>query len=494
MKERSFIAIDLKSFYASVECVDRGLDPLDTNLVVADMSRTEKTICLAVSPSLKSYGVGGRPRLYEVIDKIDKVNEKRRYDNKRREFRGSSYIKSELDKSLDLKVDYIIAPPQMARYMQISSTIYEVYLKYIAPSDIHVYSIDEVFIDATDYLNTYKMTAQELAMTMIKDVLNRTGVTATAGIGTNLYLAKVAMDIVAKHIEADENGVRIASLDEYSYRHLLWDHKPLKDFWRVGNGYVKRLEALGLYSMGDIAKYSLEPDNEDRLYKEFGISAELLIDHAFGYEPCMMSDIKAYKPANNSIGQGQVLHEPYTFIKAKTVLIEMVDSLSLDLVYKHLKTAKLVLTIGYDISNLFDGYKGEITYDHYGRKIPKHAHGTISLDRYTSSFNILKDKAIELYTRITDQKLYIRRINIVALDVIDEDIKVDTYKEIDLFSDYDDQKDQMLAKMIEKDKKAQRAIIDIKKKYGKNAILKGTDFLDEATGIDRNSQVGGHKA
>ncbi len=493
MKERVYIAIDLKSFYASVECVDRGLDPLHTNLLVADLSRTEKTICLAVSPSLKSYGISGRPRLYEVIEKIDKVNEKRKIINRRKEFKASSCDKRELDTTPDLKVDYIIAAPKMARYMAISSAIYEIYLKYVAPDDIHVYSIDEVFIDASDYLHTYKMTAQELAMTMIKDVLKNTGVTATAGIGTNLYLAKVAMDIVAKHIEADENGVRIASLDEISYRHKLWDHTPLRDFWRIGKGYAERLGKLGLYTMGDIARYSRDPLNEDRLYDQFGVNAELLIDHAFGYEPCRMKDIKAYKPANNSIGQGQVLHVPYSFSEAKTVLTEMVDSLSLDLVYRHLKTKKLVITIGYDIANIGDDYHGDIVTDRYGRKTPKQAHGTIDLGIYTSSFNALKEKAISLYADITDKKLLIRRINIVAADVIDEDVKKENYREIDLFKGYDE-KDQRSDEMIEKDKKAQRAIIDLKKRFGKNAVLKGTDFLNEATGIDRNDQIGGHKA
>ena len=417
--ERQYVAIDLKSFYASVECVERGLDPLNTNLVVADESRTEKTICLAVSPSLKQYGISGRARLFEVVQRIKEANAGRLYNyrkavrNYKFEFTEKSYLDNEIKSNNSLAVDYIVAPPRMAYYMESSTRIYQIYLKYIAPEDIVVYSIDEVFIDVTSYLKTYKMTARQLAMTIINDIFRTTGITATAGIGTNLYLCKIAMDIVAKKMPADENGVRIAELDEMSYRRQLWNHTPITDFWRVGNGTAKRLEQYGIYTMGDSARTSLQPKgyrSEDMLYKLLGVNAELLIDHAWGWEPCTIAAIKAYKPENNSISTGQVLQFPYNYEKTKLIVREMTDLLSLDLVEKGLVTNQIVLTIGYDIENLSDEqisgeYKGEVTTDRYGRKTPKHAHGTINLDRYTSSTNKLVAAAMELFERIIDKPL-----------------------------------------------------------------------------------------
>lgn len=495
---RTYIAIDLKSFYASVECRERGLDPLTTNLVVADISRTQKTICLAVSPSLKAYGIPGRPRLFEVISRIDAVNRERGNS-----FEGSSYDSSELEKNRKLKVDYIVAPPRMAFYMEYSTRVYNVYLKYIAPEDIHVYSIDEVFIDVTGYLRTYKMTARELAGTIIKDVLNTTGITATAGIGTNLYLCKIAMDIVAKHTEADEDGARIAELDEMSYRKLLWGHRPITDFWRVGSGYAKKLKSVGLHTMGDIARCSIgksdEYYNEDLLYKLFGINAELLIDHAWGYEPCTIAEIKRYKPSTNSIVSGQVLQEPYTFEKARLVVREMADMLSLDLVDKGLVTDQIVLTVGYEsIKNMNNGYSGEITTDRYGRKIPKHAHGTINLERQTSSTHAITDAAMELYDRIMNKKLLVRRISITANKVVPEKMAKDKnrYRQLDLLSDYveEEKAEEEKRKAAEREKRMQKALIGIKKKYGKNAVLKGMNLEEGATARNRNSQIGGHKA
>lgn len=475
---RIYIAIDLKSFYASVECVERGLDPLTTNLVVADESRTEKTICLAVSPSLKAYGIPGRARLFEVVQKARKY-----------------------------KLSYVAAPPRMSLYIDYSSRIYKIYLRYIAPEDIHVYSVDEVFMDITHYLKTYGMTPEELANTIIKDVYETTGITATAGIGTNMYLCKIAMDIVAKHAEPDANGARIAYLDEKLYRKMLWEHKPITDFWRVGRGYAKKLAEKGIYTMGDVARCSVgKPEdyyNEELLYKMFGINAELLIDHAWGYEPCTIADVKAYRPENNSLSQGQVLQRPYTSDKARLIVHEMADMLSLDLVDNRLVTDQIVLTIGYDIENLTNPlisskYKGDISIDVYGRKIPKHAHGTINLKRQTSSSNMIIDAALELYDRIINKSLLVRRINIVANHVINEnDIKhEEQYEQLDLFTDYD----EVLLKRKEEDekllreRKMQEAVLSIKKKYGKNAVLKGMNFEEGATAISRNSQIGGHKA
>ncbi|NTV78069.1 MAG: DNA methylase, partial [Clostridiales bacterium] len=428
-KNHIYVAIDLKSFYASVECLERGLDPLNTNLVVADASRTEKTICLAVSPSLKSYGIPGRARLFEVVQKVKEANIIRKNKAPNHTFTGSSYHADELKKSPQLSLDYIAAPPQMAKYMEYSTQIYHIYLKYVAPEDIHVYSVDEVFMDVTNYLDTAKLTAREFAMRMIRDVFHSVGITATAGIGTNLYLCKIAMDIEAKHIPADKDGVRIAYLDEMTYRQSLWTHKPLTDFWRVGRGYAKKLEENGLFTMGDIARCSIgkknEFYNEDLLYKLFGINAELLIDHAWGYEPCTIADVKAYKPDTNSLGSGQVLQSPYTYEKARVIVSEMTDLLVLDLVEKNLVTDQMVLTVGYDIENLFNKeiknqYHGPITTDYYGRQVPKHAHGTINLKFPTSSTKLITDAVMELYDRIMDKNLLVRRVNIAANHVVNE--------------------------------------------------------------------------
>ena len=506
-KSKTYIAIDLKSFYASVECRERNRDPLTTNLVVADPSRTEKTICLAVSPSLKKYGLSGRARLFEVIQKVKTANEIRKLKAPNHVFCGSSDDSRELQKKPSLKIDYIIAPPRMARYMEYSTKIYNIYLKYIAPEDIHIYSIDEVFIDVTHYLSTYNMTAHELAMTMIQDILDTTGITATAGIGTNLYLCKIAMDIVAKHIEPDKNGVRIAELDEMSYRRLLWNHRPLTDFWRVGRGYSKKLEKIGLYTMGDIARCSIgKPTdyyNEELLYKLFGINAELLIDHAWGYEPCTMEDVKTYKPETNSISSGQVLHCPYEFDKARLVVKEMTDLMVLDLVNKGLVTNQIVLTIGYDIENITDknrsrNYKGTVTTNYYGKKVPKPAHGTTNLPKQTSSTTLITNAVMELYDKIVNKKLPIRRINIVANKLVDEhSVKnANKYEQLDLFTDYEILKKQREKENAEseREKRMQNTILDIKKKFGKNAILKGMNLQEGATAKDRNNQIGGHKA
>ena len=506
-KCKTYIAIDLKSFYASVECRERSRDPLTTNLVVADPSRTEKTICLAVSPSLKKYGLSGRARLFEVIQKVNAANNIRKLKAPNHVFSGSSDDSTELQKNPSLKIAYIIAPPRMARYMEYSTKIYNIYLKYIAPEDIHIYSIDEVFIDVTHYLATYNMTARTLAMTMIQDILDTTGITATAGIGTNMYLCKIAMDIVAKHIEPDKNGVRIAELDEMSYRRLLWNHRPITDFWRVGRGYSKKLEKIGLYTMGDIARCSIgKPTDyysEELLYKLFGINAELLIDHAWGYEPCTMEDVKAYKPETNSISSGQVLHCPYEFDKARLVVKEMTDLMVLDLVDKGLVTNQIVLTIGYDIENITDknrsqSYKGTVTTNYYGKKVPKPAHGTTNLPKRTSSTTLITNAVMELYDKIVNKKLLIRRINIVANKLVDEhSVKnVNKYEQLDLFTDYEDLKKQREKENAEseREKRMQNTILDIKKKFGKNAILKGMNLQEGATAKDRNNQIGGHKA
>lgn len=507
MQGRQYIAIDLKSFYASVECRERGLDPLNTNLVVADESRTEKTICLAVTPSLKSYGIPGRARLFEVVQKVKQVNSQRLYSyrkeshNYKFDFTEKSYLDSELKSNHALALDYIVATPRMAYYMEYSTKIYDIYLKYIAPEDIIVYSIDEVFIDVTAYLQTYKMTARELAMTIIKDVLNTTGITATAGIGTNLYLCKIAMDIMAKKMPADENGVRIAELDKMSYRRQLWTHRPLTDFWRVGAGTVKRLEQYGICTMGDIARCSLAEKgykSEELLYRLFGKNAELLINHAWGYEPCTIPDIKAYKPETKSISTGQVLQEPYGYEKTKIVVREMADLLSYDLVGKEVVTNQIVLTIGYDIENISKGYSGATATDHYGRKIPKHSHGTINLEKYTSSTKLIVNAAMQLFDRIVDKKLLTRRITIVAGKVIPEQEaeKENCFEQLDLFSDYATvQQEREKAEAAEKrEKEMQKAIIKIKDKYGKNAVLRGMNLQEGATAKDRNRQIGGHKA
>ncbi len=507
MKNRSYIAIDLKSFYASVECAERGLDPITTNLLVADAGRTEKTICLAVSPALKSYGIPGRPRLFEVVQKVKEVNARRLTKAPNQTFTGSSVNINELKSSPNLSLDYIIAPPRMAYYIKYSTGIYKTYLKYVAPEDIHVYSIDEVFIDVTNYLSTYKLSARELAKNLILDVLKSTGVSATAGIGTNMYLAKIAMDIWAKHIPVDQDGVQIAELDEMSYRRLLWSHKPLTDFWRVGKGYAKKLEENGLYTMGDIARCSIGKPadyyNEDLLYKLFGINAELLIDHAWGWEPCTIADIKAYKPESKSLGSGQVLHYPYSFEKAKLIVKEMTELLVLDLVEKELVTDQMVLTVGYDIENLTnkeirESYKGEVTRDSYGRSIPKSAHGSINLDEHTSSRKLIINALMELFDRIVDQALLIRRVNITANHLLNEGSvkKSDSFEQLDLFTNYEAEqakKDNMESE-LEQEKMIQKATLAIREKYGKNALLKGINLEEGATTIDRNKQIGGHKA
>ena len=489
---RQYIAIDLKSFYASVECVERGLDPLDTCLVVADPTRTEKTICLAVSPALKAYGLGGRPRLFEVMQKVREVN-------KGRGRSGKSHSKRELDANRELAVDYLVAQPRMAHYIQYSTRIYEIYLHYIAPEDIHVYSIDEVFIDVTAYLKNYKMTAHELAMKMICEVLKETGITATAGIGTNLYLCKIAMDIVAKKMKPDKDGVRIAELDEMSYRRQLWEHTPLTDFWRVGRGIAARLAIYGILTMGDIARCSIE--HEDLLYKLFGVNAELLIDHAWGWEPVTMELIKSYRPEASSVSSGQVLQSPYTAAKARNVVLEMADSLSLDLVDKKLMTDQLVLTIGYDTESLTDKdirkkYQGKVATDRYGRQVPAHAHGTANMERPTSSERILMEKAGGLFDRIVNPDLLVRRITLSANHLMHEaDIQPDNKAvQLDLFTDYEKQEKEQKAEeeMLARERRRQEAVLQIKKKFGKNAILKGLNYADGATQRERNQQIGGH--
>ena len=506
-KEKTYLCIDLKSFYASVECVERGLDPLTTNLVVADKSRTEKTICLAVSPSLKAKGVPGRPRLFEVIQKVKWINANRLRATSKQLFTGKSHNSIELETNSELELDYIVAPPRMALYIEYSSRIYNVYLKYIAPEDIHVYSIDEVFIDLTPYLPHSKLNAHEFAMTMIKDVLQTTGITATAGIGTNLYLAKVAMDIVAKKMPADKDGVRIAELDEESYRVKLWDHKPLTDFWRIGNGYAQKLEANGMYTMGDIARCSVgwaeDYYNEELLYELFGVNAELLIDHAWGWEPCTIAEIKAYKPENNSLGSGQVLHRPYKYEETKLIIKEMADLLALDLVEKGLVTDQLVLTVGYDIENLSDeknaiSYKGEIKTDYYGRKVPKHAHGTVNIRKYTSSSKLITESVLKLFDEIIDKNLLARRVNIVACRVVSEkSIKEEKpFQQLNFFEDFAEKEEKLLKEKsaFEKENRQQKAMAEIKKRFGKNAILKGMNLEEAGTTKDRNEQIGGHRA
>ncbi len=505
--ERTYLCIDLKSFYASVECIERGLDPMRTNLVVADVSKTEKTICLAVTPSLKAYGISGRARLFEVIEQVKHINSRRTRFCPGGEFSGRSSDADKLKQHPELELDFIAAPPRMALYMDYSSRIYQVYLRHIAPEDIHVYSIDEVFIDLTPYLPSSGLTARQFAKMLIKEVLEATGVTAAAGIGSNLYLAKIAMDIMAKRVAADADGVRIAQLDEQSYRRELWCHRPLTDFWRVGRGIAKKLEAHGLFTMGDVARCSLgeagDFHNEELLYKLFGVNAELLIDHAWGFENCTIADIKAYRPSTNSICSGQVLTSPYTFEKTALVIREMLDLLTLELVDKGLVTDQIVLTIGYDIENLTDpvrrkAYTGTVTTDFYGRKVPKHAHGTANLGRHTASTRLITDAVMELFERICDENLLVRRINISANHVLYEDSVPDTSvpEQFDLFTDIEDleRKRREEKNALLREKRRQQALVDIKKRYGKNAILKGMNFEEGATARDRNSQIGGHKA
>lgn len=509
-RNKTYVAIDLKSFYASVECIERGLDPMTTNLVVADMSRTEKTICLAVSPSLKQYGISGRARLFEAVQRIKAVNAARRAALPSKQFAGKSFHRPTLDRDSSLEVDYIVAPPRMALYMEYSTRIYQVYLRHVSPEDIHVYSIDEVLIDVSAYLKTRKMTGRAFTRMLIQEVLKETGITATAGIGTNLYLAKIAMDIVAKHVEADEDGVRIAELDERSYREKLWNHTPITDFWRVGKGYANTLAKHGLYTMGDVAKCSVGPSagyyNEALLYKLFGVNAELLIDHAWGWEPCTIADIKGYKPESNSINSGQVLQEPYPFRKARLVTREMADMLALELVDKGLMTNQLVLTVGYDVENLLNPeisrhYKGETVTDPYGRKIPKHAHGTANLEGYSSSTKVILKAMTELFDRIVNPDLLVRRITVVANHVLKENEIPQTVKQYEQVSMFDvidpaeeERKKSEEREELERERRLQQTIIDIKQKYGKNAILKGMNYEEGATGKDRNRQIGGHKA
>ena len=494
-EQKIYVSIDLKSFYASVECRERGLDPMTTNLVVADSSRTEKTICLAVSPALKKYGIPGRARLFEVVQKVKEINADRKRRAPGHIFTDKSINDLELNKNPSLQLDYIAAPPRMAHYMQYSTQIYNVYLKYFAPEDIYVYSIDEVFCDVTHYLKTYNMTARKLVTKVIQDVYETTGITATAGIGTNMYLCKIAMDIVAKHVKPDKNGVRIAGLDEMSYRKLLWNHRPITDFWRVGKGYANKLEQHRIYTMGDVAKTSIY--NEELLYKLFGVNAELLIDHSWGWECVTIDSIKAYKPTTNSICSGQVLHCPYNYENTRLIVKEMTELLSLDLVKKNLVTNQIVLEIGYDIDNLTDPeikgkYNGEVTTDRYGRKVPKHAHGTINIDHKTSSTKIIMEATVNLYERIINKDLLVRRLNITANNVTNiADEKEKSYEQIDLFTNYEEVNKNRKKEADEL--RIQKAMIDIKQKYGKNAIVKGMNLQKEGTTIERNGQIGGHR-
>ena len=503
MPGRTYLAIDLKSFYASVECVERGLDPLTTHLVVADASRTEKTICLAVSPALKAYGVPGRARLFEVVQRVKEVNAGRRMRAPGRRLCGASWDAAALAADPALALSYITAVPRMAYYIAYSARIYEIYLQYIAPEDIHVYSIDEVFMDVTPYLATYGLSARELAQKLVQEVLQRTGITATAGIGSNLYLCKVAMDIVAKHVKPDRNGVRIAALSEDSYRRLLWSHRPLTDFWRVGRGYARKLEKYGLFTMGDIARCSLgkpgEFYNQELLYRLFGVSAELLIDHAWGWEPCTMADIKAYRPAAHSLGAGQVLQKPYSSSKARLVLREMAEQLALDLLEKHLVTGQVVLTVGYDRQNLADParraqYRGAVTTDFYGRAVPRHAHGTANLRRPTASAQEIVRAVLGLFDRIVDSGLLVRRLTLAACRVVDEKTAAAAarYEQLDLFTDYAAQQREQAA--LDRERHMQQAVLAIKHKYGKNALFKGMDLQEGATARSRNAQIGGHRA
>lgn len=496
-----YAAIDLKSFYASAECVKRGLDPLTTNLVVADISRTEKTICLAVSPSLKVHGIPGRARLFEVVQKVGEVNFFRQQKAPGRKFSGSSADAVELAKDPSLAVDYIVATPQMAHYIECSTRIYQVYLKYVAPEDIHVYSIDEVFMDITPYLSVCGLTAHAFVSRIVRDVFETTGITAAAGIGSNLYLAKVAMDIMAKRVEPNEYGVRIAELDEMGYRQQLWNHRPLTDFWRVGGGYARRLEKYGMHTMGDVARCSII--DERLLYDQFGVNAELLIDHAWGWEPCTIADIKAYKPSSSSLGSGQVLHRPYPFDQARLIVKEMADQLALDLLQKKLFTDQLVLSVGYDIESLKDpyisrGYTGEITTDHFGRKVPKHAHGSVSLKQYTSSEKMIVTATAELFDRIVDPELLVRRVMLTAGRVIPESdcMLIDSGEQLSLLIDYEAEEKRRAEETaeLERERRRQLAVLDLRRRFGKNAVFRGMDLKEGATTRDRNEQIGGHKA
>ena len=522
---RTYLAIDLKSYYASVEAADRHLDPLTTNLVVADSSRTEKTICLAVSPSLKAHGISGRARLFEVVQRVKEVNQERfqkamqlgklpKDEDGNYHFTSASFDADALAADPALELSYIIAPPRMRLYEQISTHIFSIYMKYIALEDIHVYSIDECFLDVTSYLNTYRMSAHELAITMIREVLYTTGITATAGIGTNMYLAKVAMDIVAKHVKPDKDGVRIAELNERTYRELLWCHTPLTDFWRIGPGISKRLAALNCYTMGDIARLSVR--NEDKLYAALGINAELVIDHAWGWEPTEIKTIKSYKPETNSISSGQVLMKPYDFDRARLIVKEMTELLTLDLVRKGVVTKKIELTIGYDresIKCVYQGksikdsvytvvktgkhYSGTVVSDHYGRPVPKYAHGTGNISCWTSSTRRIMEVMTELYDKIVDPDLLVRRVTVVAVNLLrEDDIPEEAPEQLDLFTDYEalEKKKAAEAAADDREKRLQKATLLLQAKYGKNAVLKGMNLSEDGTTRLRNEQVGGHKA
>jgi len=501
---RTYIAIDLKSFYASVECIERGLDPLRTHLVVADESRTEKTICLAVTPSLKALGVPGRPRLFEAIQKVEDANRQRQYRAPGRTFTGSSFDANELKAHPEWQIDFLKAPPRMAVYMAYSTRIYEIYLRHIAPEDIHVYSIDEVFMDVTGYLKAAKKTARQFASSIISEVLAETGITATAGIGSNLYLCKVALDIVAKHTQPDQNGVRIAELNEMSYRELLWDHRPITDFWRVGGGYARKLAQYGLFTMGDVARCSLgQPGmrhSEDLLYKLFGVNAELLIDHAWGWEPCTMADIKSYRPSSSSLSTGQVLHCPYPYDKARLIVQEMMEQLSLDLLEKELVTDQVVLVIGYEhlTGQELQTFDGSIVTDHYGRKVPKHANGSRNLCRPTASARLLGAAVLDIFDRIVNPALFVRRINVVASRTSREtDVPLHPpFEQLDLFTDYEAEMRRREAEdaLLLRERSCQKAVLEIRRRFGKNAILRGMNLQEGATAMDRNRQIGGHKA
>ena len=504
VERRIYAAIDLKSFYASVECVERGLDPLDTNLVVADGERTEKTICLAVTPTMKRWGIPGRPRLFEVIAEVKRINSERQRACRCRLTPGC-YADSEIRQNPALSLDYIVAPPRMALYMEYSAKIYEIYTRHVSPEDIHVYSVDEVFMDITSYVRMQRISPEVFIRRIIQDVLDFTGITATAGIGTNLYLAKVAMDILAKRAKPDRFGVRIAKLDEMSYRRELWLHKPLTDFWRVGRGYAERLAEYGLYTMGDVAKCSLNKGmyGEELLYKLFGVNAELLIDHAWGYESCTMADIKAYRPTASSLGAGQVLHCAYDYLGARLIVREMADTLALDLFEKGLRAEKITLNIGYDIENLTDpkrnkSYAGAIVSDHYGRKVPKGARGTVSLGGYTSSARIIAEGAVELFDRIADEGLLVRRINITAHPTVpvSECIAAPKPRQLSIFEDAEAQDRCELERQraMTREEGVQGALVKIKRRFGKNAIIKGMNLVEGATARDRNAQIGGHRA
>ena len=495
MPDKTYIAIDLKSFYASVECQERQRNPLTTNLVVADASRTEKTICLAVSPSLKAYVIPGRARLFEVVQRVKEVNAERLRRAPGHVFKGKSWDAEELARDPSLELDYIVATPRMAYYMEYSTRIVDIYLKYVSIDDMHVYSIDEVFMDATDYIKTRGMSAYDFARMIVQDVLDTTGITATAGIGSNLYLCKIAMDIYAKHVPADKDGVRIAELNELSYRKYLWDHRPLTDFWRVGKGISRKLEANNMFTMGDVARQSVR--DEGLLYRLMGVNAELLIDHAWGWEPCTIKEIKAYRPQSNSMSVGQVLAEPYSFDNAKIIIREMTDGLILDLVEKGLVTDQMVLTVGYDTSSLTSEYSGPVDTDWYGRKIPKQAHGSKNLGKPSSSTRLIMEKMLELYDEIVDRKLLVRRMYVVANHIVPASSvpKEPAFEQLDLFTDYEQaaqQKEEESAS-LEKEKKLQHAMLAIKKKHGKNAILHGTSYQEAATSRERNAQIGGHR-